>query len=184
MITIVIAFIITLVIGFMISIFLGVEKTMPALPVVFTFSLVVSFFGVILIRIFPLILIIAIIYYFKNRNKVSGTKFYYRRYNHRDFEDMFRKQNYNEYGRWNYQSKGNSYENNQSFRYSGYDDKSRYYKILGINESATQEEIKKAYRGLAKKHHPDRYANATEEVRELHERKFKEINEAYEKLMQ
>jgi len=45
-----------------------------------------------------------------------------------------------------------------------------YYKILGINKNATAEEIKKAYRGLAMKHHPDRGGD---------EKKFKEIEEAY-----
>ncbi|SNS15096.1 molecular chaperone DnaJ [Anaerovirgula multivorans] len=48
------------------------------------------------------------------------------------------------------------------------------YKILEINEDASQTEIKKAYRGLAKKYHPD--ANITGEDTE---EKFKEITEAY-----
>ena len=47
---------------------------------------------------------------------------------------------------------------------------------------ATQEEIKKAYREQAKKHHPDRFANETQDIKDYHEKKFKEINEAYEKL--
>lgn len=45
-----------------------------------------------------------------------------------------------------------------------------YYKILGIEKGASQEEIKKAFRKLAMKHHPDKGGNET---------KFKEINEAY-----
>ena len=53
---------------------------------------------------------------------------------------------------------------------------------MGVAETTKQEEKKKAYRELAKKHHPDRYANAEPGIREMHERKFKEINEAYEKL--
>ena len=48
-----------------------------------------------------------------------------------------------------------------------------YYKILGVSRSATQEEIKKAFRKLAQKHHPDAGGD---------ENKFKEINEAYEVL--
>lgn len=47
-----------------------------------------------------------------------------------------------------------------------------YYKILGVDKNATKEEIKKAYKGLAKKHHPD--LNKEEGSTE----KFKEINEA------
>jgi curved DNA-binding protein len=52
-----------------------------------------------------------------------------------------------------------------------------YYKILGIEKHSTQEEIKKAYRKLARKYHPDLNPNDTEA-----EKKFKEINEAHEVL--
>ncbi|MEK7143942.1 MAG: DnaJ domain-containing protein, partial [Patescibacteria group bacterium] len=45
-----------------------------------------------------------------------------------------------------------------------------YYKILGVNKSASDEEIKKAFRRLAHKYHPDKGGD---------EKKFKEINEAY-----
>jgi DnaJ-class molecular chaperone len=51
-----------------------------------------------------------------------------------------------------------------------------YYKILGISKTATLEEIKKAYRTLANKWHPDINHDAGAED------KFKEINEAYEAL--
>jgi len=52
-----------------------------------------------------------------------------------------------------------------------------YYKILGIKKKSTQDEIKKAYRKLARKHHPD--LNPNDKVAE---QKFKEINEANEVL--
>ncbi|MDY5251732.1 MAG: molecular chaperone DnaJ [Erysipelotrichaceae bacterium] len=51
-----------------------------------------------------------------------------------------------------------------------------YYEVLGISKGATEQEIKKAYRSLAKKYHPDVNKEADAEA------KFKEINEAYEVL--
>ncbi|MFQ3536750.1 MAG: J domain-containing protein [Aggregatilineales bacterium] len=52
-----------------------------------------------------------------------------------------------------------------------------YYKILGVSRNATAEEIKKAYRNLARRYHPDRNPNNKEA-----EARFKQINEAYEVL--
>lgn len=52
-----------------------------------------------------------------------------------------------------------------------------YYKILGLTKKASENDIKKAYRKLARKYHPDLNPNDTEA-----ERKFKEINEANEVL--
>ncbi|MBE7036237.1 MAG: molecular chaperone DnaJ [Ruminococcaceae bacterium] len=54
------------------------------------------------------------------------------------------------------------------------------YEVLGVQRGATQEEIKKAYRKLAKQYHPDNYVNNP--LADLAAEKFKEINEAYEQL--
>lgn len=54
-----------------------------------------------------------------------------------------------------------------------------YYKILGVNKSANDDEIKKAYRKRALAHHPDRFPNATEDEKKEEEKKFKEVGEAY-----
>ena len=52
------------------------------------------------------------------------------------------------------------------------------YKVLGVSRDATDDEIKKAYRELAKKYHPDNYANNP--LADLVVEKMKEINEAYD----
>lgn len=57
-----------------------------------------------------------------------------------------------------------------------------YYEILGVSEDASQNDISKAFKKLAKKYHPDKYATASEEERKEAEEKFKEINEANEVL--
>ena len=57
-------------------------------------------------------------------------------------------------------------------------DKRDYYEVLGVEKTATDEELKKAYRRLAKKYHPDANPDNKKEA----EVKFKEVNEAYENL--
>ncbi len=54
------------------------------------------------------------------------------------------------------------------------------YEVLGVSRNATPEEIKKAYRKLAKKYHPDSYVNNP--LADLAAEKFKEVNEAYEQI--
>lgn len=54
------------------------------------------------------------------------------------------------------------------------------YQILGISPSASDDEVKKAYRELARKYHPDNYQNNP--LADLAEEKMKEVNEAYDQI--
>uniref|UniRef100_A0A8C1HFQ4 DnaJ (Hsp40) homolog, subfamily C, member 7 n=1 Tax=Cyprinus carpio carpio TaxID=630221 RepID=A0A8C1HFQ4_CYPCA len=54
-----------------------------------------------------------------------------------------------------------------------------YYKVLGVEKNATEDEIKKAYRKRALMHHPDRHSGASAEVQKEEEKKFKEVGEAF-----
>lgn len=55
------------------------------------------------------------------------------------------------------------------------------YKILGVSRNADTEEIKRAYRELSRKYHPDSYVNNP--LSDLAEEKFKEVQEAYAQIM-
>lgn len=55
------------------------------------------------------------------------------------------------------------------------------YSVLGVSRNATDEEIKKAYRKLSRKYHPD--ANINNPNKDQAEEKFKEVQQAYEQIM-
>ncbi|MDX1471064.1 MAG: DnaJ domain-containing protein [Flavobacteriaceae bacterium] len=63
-----------------------------------------------------------------------------------------------------------------------YNQKDNAYKILEIEKSATIEEIKAAYRKMAKKYHPDRVMHLGKEHQEGAEEKFRQVQQAYEQL--
>jgi len=56
------------------------------------------------------------------------------------------------------------------------------YRILEVSPDASDEEVKKAYRAAAKKHHPDKVSHLGEDVRKAAEVKFAQVNEAYERI--
>lgn len=56
------------------------------------------------------------------------------------------------------------------------------YTILGVSPSASDDEVKNAYREMAKKYHPDKVSYLGDDVRKAAEQKFKEVNDAYEKI--
>ena len=56
------------------------------------------------------------------------------------------------------------------------------YEILGIDKSASDDEIKKAYRSMAIKHHPDKVAKMGEDIENAAKKKFQTINDAYNKI--
>jgi len=63
-----------------------------------------------------------------------------------------------------------------------YDSTDNAYKILEIEKNATPDEIKRAYRKMAKKYHPDKVEHLGEEHKKGAEAKFREVQKAYEKL--
>lgn len=72
---------------------------------------------------------------------------------------------------------------NTSGNTSTYSD-THYYNSLGLEQSASIEEVKKAYRELSRKYHPDKVAHLGKEIARVSAEKMKEINEAYNYLKQ
>jgi DnaJ like chaperone protein len=56
------------------------------------------------------------------------------------------------------------------------------YKILEIERTATNDEVKKAYRRMAMKYHPDKVSALGEEVENAAKEKFQKVNQAYENI--
>lgn len=57
-----------------------------------------------------------------------------------------------------------------------------YYRILEISEDASNEEVKKAYRKMARKYHPDMVSHLGEDFKDMAHEKFRKVNEAYESI--
>ena len=61
-------------------------------------------------------------------------------------------------------------------------DKGAPYRILEIDESANEKEVKKAFRKMANKYHPDKVSHLGKEMQDLAEEKFKAVNDAYQQI--
>ncbi len=61
-------------------------------------------------------------------------------------------------------------------------DDDRYYQVLGVSSDASADELKRAYRALAKKNHPDKVAHLGEEYTKIANERLSQINEAYDYL--
>ena len=59
----------------------------------------------------------------------------------------------------------------------------QHYTVLGITKQATDTEVKKAYRKMAVKYHPDKLQGVSEDIKKLAEEKFLKVKEAYEQIM-
>lgn len=70
----------------------------------------------------------------------------------------------------------------QSIKAMFYNEANAAYKILEIDKSATDDEVKKAYRKMVKKHHPDKVRHLGEEHVKGAEEKFRKIQQAYEQI--
>ncbi len=77
---------------------------------------------------------------------------------------------------------GLSEADNLSVKNVYFDDFNAAYKVLGIDKNATDEEVKKAYRKMAVKFHPDKVAHLGEDVQKVAKERFQKLNEAYEKI--
>ncbi len=158
----------------------GSRNTLRTLPIIIIISFVLFFLGSAFITLLPLIIVIIVIRAIFGKKQPRRTRTYYYSSTKRnagntdDFEEFFK------------QATGGSYEgyqrqtNNGNFGYMH--NKDRYYKELGVAKTSTPDEIKKAYRTMAMKYHPDKTANLDDKTKVEYEAKFKRINEAYENL--
>ena len=99
-----------------------------------------------------------------------------------------------EYNKANFEQANKSFEQNQGQRFSNekaYGSNSQFgkkhsikdpFEVLGIEKDASRVKIKEAYRQMANKYHPDKVVHLGKEFQEIAEKRFKEIQEAYEVL--
>ena len=66
---------------------------------------------------------------------------------------------------------------------NGTNNSENWYKILGLTKNATDADVKKAYRKMAVKYHPDKLIGVSEDIKNLAEEKFLAVKEAYEQII-
>jgi uncharacterized membrane protein YkvA (DUF1232 family) len=93
------------------------------------------------------------------------------------------------------QYRNTSYRQGQGRREEGFQDNRREsqagqgfskrdpYEVLGLARGASRDEVRNAYRQLANKYHPDKVNHLGDEFKQLAEKRFKEIQEAYQELV-
>uniref|UniRef100_A0A6A7GBB3 J domain-containing protein n=1 Tax=Hirondellea gigas TaxID=1518452 RepID=A0A6A7GBB3_9CRUS len=160
--------------------FTGLKNTLRALPIIAIVSVVIFFLGSAFMMFLPVIIILIVFRIIFGKKSATKTRTYYYKssYNNSDntqnFEDFFRQGTGGTYGNYQRQTSGGH------SRYSI--NKDKYYTELGVDKDSSSEEIKKAYRKMAMKYHPDKANNLGEKTKMEYEEKFKQINEAYENL--
>lgn len=155
--------------------------------------LIIVFVAIVFINLLPIILgiiFLSVLFNSLNRNTRYGktrnanrTRFYYTNADDffRDFNQNFNQGNFNQSNfNQNYQQ---NYNQNFNERYNFNSKKDEYMRILDVDSTMTKEEIKKAYFKKVKQYHPDKFINASDDVKKMNEEKLKKINEAYDNLM-
>ena len=108
-------------------------------------------------------------FFYASRGNRLGNQWFHKR-----SQQFFNRQNSQRFTDGNAHESGTRFEGNRGTKDP--------YKILGISRNATQDEIKKVYRQLANKYHPDKVQHLGDEFKELAENRFKEIQTAYREL--
>ena len=98
-----------------------------------------------------------------------------------DYESIKAMYTYGFSGNGGSSSSGGSYSGGESTSYRSHTLDSDY-QILEISPNATDDEVKKAYRNLAKKYHPDRVAHLGDDMRKAAEEKFARLSQAYDNI--
>lgn len=162
----------------------GFSGTFRNLPGILFFGLILFGLGWFFTKFFWLILLIWLLRYLMNLGKPKPqrrTQYQYRTYTQQDFEEFMRQaMGGGTFGQG--QRRGGSSQGGYRSPFPNMEDYSKYYALLGVSESASKEEVKRAYLAKVKEHHPDRFSGASEEEKKYHEEMLKKINEAYDKI--